>query len=130
MVGGILIFRRCDTKSFHVFFKNLGVFFGVFQRINAFFLCSLDDLVVYVGDILDIINFVSFVPKIFCDNIKNNKSPRIAYVYIVIDRRTADEHLDLFACLSGRQVFARFEYLFFSCQRVINFHKSLICNMF
>src|SRR3990167_7130784 len=90
-----LEFCRRNIQLLYVLLEDLGVFLGIFQRVGVIFLCPLDDLIVYVGDVLNVINFVFFVTKIFSNNIKKYKSPRITDVGIFINRRSADEHFNL-----------------------------------
>ena len=40
MVSGVLVFRRRNTQRLHILIEYLGVFWGIFQRINTFYRLS------------------------------------------------------------------------------------------
>ena len=53
---------------------------------------SSNNFIIDVGDILDIIQFETLEFKLSADDVKENKSPSVADMDIIINRRSTDKH--------------------------------------
>ena len=107
--------RLLDIERGSVLIVFLDIFFGNLRCGNAFFLGTFDDLIIDIGEILHEFYLVAAVFQIFSERVEYNERSCVADMKIVVDRRSADIHLDL-ARLQ------RYEFFFFSCQCVINLH--------
>ena len=114
MYGRFLDVERCS-----ILVVFLDIFFGDLRRSNAFLLRTFDDLVIDIGKVLHEFYLVAVVFQIFSERVEYNEGSRVADVEIVVDRRSADIHLDL-------AFFDRHELLFFSRQSIINLHSRFL----
>ena len=84
---------------------------------DAFAVGSVDDLIVDVGEVLDVRDFIAQVFQIALDDVPRDERTGIAHVGMVVRRNAADIHLDL-ARRNGHEDF------FFTGQCIIYFQFS------
>ena len=106
---------RTDIHPGHVLLAFFDVAFGNDGGINALGVGGLDDLVVHVGEIGDVVDFVALVFQVAPHRIKEDHGAGIADMDQVVDRGAADVHPHL----SG---FDRYEFLLGPAQSVIDLH--------
>ena len=114
-IGIALVNQGLDhVDDFRHVFRNAGVFVGpadmelvhdfeirgdiaVGNRIprDAFAVGSVDDLVVNVGEVLDVRDFITEVFQVALDDVPGDERTGVAHVGMVVRRDAADVHLDL-----------------------------------
>ena len=97
VVGGFWLFGgRGDVQFPHVFVKRYGIFVGDLLPVHAFFISTVDDLVVDIGEVADEANFVAEVLEITVKGVEDNRGASVTDMAIVVNGNTADVHTDLF----------------------------------
>ena len=84
---------------------------------DPFFFGAVDDLIVHIGEVLDVFDLVSPVFQILSQRIEYDERPGVSDVEIIVHGRTADIHPDL-AFFDGLQFF------FLSGQCIIYSHLT------
>ena len=64
--------------------------------VHAFFISTVDDLVVDIGEVADEANFVAEVLEITVKGVEDNRGASVTDMAIVVNGNTADVHTDLF----------------------------------
>ena len=108
--------RRTNIHAFHVLLALCDIALGNDGRINAFFICGFDDLVIDIREVGDIIDFISLMLKVSADCVKDDHRPCVADMNQVVNCRSAYIHADL----SG---YKRNEFLFMHCECIENSHS-------
>ncbi len=78
-----------------VFEKRFLIFRGVLLHRNSGLRGVADDLVVHVGDVHYVADFVSALAKIAAQKIHGDEGAEVADVAVVVDRGPAGVHADL-----------------------------------
>ncbi len=111
--------RPSDSEPPHVLIVGLDIFGGNRVAGNASLICSLDDLVVHVGEVLDEFDLVTAVFQIAPDHVKHERAAGMADVAVVVDRHTTDIH-------SHSLRLERVERLFFPGEGVVDREHGLV----
>ena len=96
---------RLDVQCFHILVITLYVFLGQFLDSHPAFAGMSNDIILDVGDILDVLYLVAPVFQVAADNVEKYITQGMTDMGIVIRIYTADIHLHLVAL--------RYELLFF-----------------
>ncbi len=115
-VGG----GRQDVQVGQVLVVIVDVAFGQFERVFAQFVGARDDLVVHVGVVHHVFDFVAAILKVAADDIEDQRRHGVPDMRVVIDRDAADVHLD-------QARFEGLEFFFFAGDCVVYAnHSSLV----
>ena len=115
--------RRPDVHPFHVLLAFFDIALGNLRCRDAFLVRLFDNLVIHVGKVRNVVDFVTLVFKIASQCIEDDHRPGIPDVNEVVDGRSADIHRDL----SRRD---RDKFLSFFCQCVVKKHGQSPHRMF
>src|SRR3954454_5143887 len=92
--GPRLYVREVDPEEFQPLMERVGVAAYDLLPGDTFFVGLVDDLVLDVRDVLHEPDLIAPVPEIPYDHIPEQRRPGVAYVDVVVDRRTADVQAD------------------------------------
>src|SRR6185503_20270385 len=81
-----------NAQALHVFVVGLNIFCGERLAADTLLVCTFDDLVIHVGEVLDEFNLVAGGLKIPSDHIEHERAARMADMAIVVDRHATDVH--------------------------------------
>jgi hypothetical protein len=84
-----------DPKHGTIFKKSSGVFISNLVKVSVFRDGLLNDLVVDIGDVLNVANFISQILKVATYNIEDDEGTRIANVKVILNRWSAGIELKL-----------------------------------
>ena len=113
-----------DVERVHAFEISRDIFFGNVFPCDAQFICSVDNFVVNVGEILNVANFIAALCKKTANDIPRDKRAGVAYVRRIVRRHSAAINADL-------AFFLRLENFFRPAHRVVNFnHKKSVLQIF
>ena len=99
------------------------VFVGQIFGIHAFFVGAVDDLIVHIGEVLDISHIIAAVGKVAAHHIKGHDGTGVAQMDIVIGGGAADIHFD-FSLFHGNKFF------FFVSQCIIDSDRHFFLSPF
>ena len=104
-----------DVERTGIFKILLDILLGYLRSSDAFLLGPVDDLVIYISEILYELDFVSSVFEIPSQRIEYDERSCVSYMKEVIDSRSTDIHLDL-------SLFNRHEFFLAVGQSIIDIH--------
>jgi len=84
--------RRLDAERLHIIEVFLDVLFRDRLLGRAFFRGACDDLVVDVGEVLDVEDVIAEVLEIAADHVEGHRGPAVPEVAAVVHGRPADVH--------------------------------------
>ena len=103
------------AQAVHIFVKGVNIGLGHFAPVALFFLGTVDNFVVHIGEVAYKQHLEPQVAQMAGQHVKDQGGAGVADVAVVVGRDAADVHLHL----AGAHRHKRF---FFSTQRVVDLH--------
>ncbi len=99
MLGRLRIFRRlADVKLVGRVEVRVDISLGDFFEVEPLVVRLVDDLIVDIGEVLDVRDLIPFELEVAADHVTRDEGQHVTHVRLVLNGHSAEIHPDLAVC--------------------------------